>query len=273
MEPDSRFTNLRDMHELYQLGHLAEAAAAYYLLTGSKQLIGVVRGMTELVRKMVLPKGGYPGHQELEIGLLRLYGITKDKIFLNTADYFITERGNRDENDETYFDREAKARGADPSAHLGTEWKYWFNKPRDYAYMQANIPLTEQKTVEGHSVRAMYWLTAAQQYTLFNPSESKDIKEAVLTLFKNTITKKMYITGGVGSVMRSEGFGPEYWLPDQAEGGCCYSETCASFALIILCQRLLQGDLRGVYGDVMERALLNCVLGAVDVQGEYIPLI
>jgi DUF1680 family protein len=172
----NRFTNLRDMHELYCLGHLAEAAAAYHSLTGSNDLITVVRRMVDLVRQVVVPKGGYPGHQELEIGLLRLYDITDDSVFFDTAEYFIRERGTRDAKDEIFFDREAFARGADPYEHLGTEYKAWFSKPRDYAYMQAHTPLVKQSTIEGHSVRAMYYLTAAQHYTLVGESETNDIK-------------------------------------------------------------------------------------------------
>lgn len=257
------------MHELYCLGHLAEAAAAYHLLTGSNDLIAVVRRMVDLVRKVVMPKGGYPGHQELETGLLRLYDITGDSVFFDTAEYFIRERGTRDEKDEIFFDREAFARGADPYEHLGTEYKAWFSKPRDYAYMQAHTPLVKQTTIEGHSVRAMYYLTAAQHYTLVGGSKTNDIRDAVARLFASTVNKKMYVTGGLGSVTHCEGFGPDYHLPDLNEGGGCYSETCASFALIVLCERMLRAELKGLYGDVMERALLNCVLGAVSMQGEF----
>ena len=254
------------MHELYCLGHLAEFAAAYHSLTGSDDLIEVVRRMVELVRKVVLPKGGYPGHQELELGLVRLYEITRDDIFLDTAGFFIRERGKHDENDQTYYDREAFARGADPYNFLGSENKSSFRHPRDYAYMQAHIPLVTQKSIEGHCVRAMYYLIGAQHYSLMAP-DTKDIQGAVQHLFNNTVNQKMYITGGIGSVARSEGFGPDYFLPDLQAGGCCYSETCASFGLIILCEKLLRENLHRVYGDVMERALLNCVLGAVSMQG------
>ena len=259
------------MHELYQLGHLAEAAAAYCLLTGSHDLISVVRGMLELVRKIVFPRGGYPGHEEIEIGLLRLYEITGDEIFRESVGYFLRERGTPDEKGESYYDREAFERGADPYDHLGSEYRGWFRKPRDYAYMQAHIPLIEQETIEGHSVRAMYWLTGAQMYALCTPDDSAEVKESVRRLFDNTVNRKMYITGGLGSVERIEGFGPEHYLPDLNEGGCCYSETCASFALIMLCSRLLQGELKGVYGDVMERAFLNVILGSVGTDGNTLP--
>ena len=256
------------MHELYCLGHLAEFAVAYFDLTGSKDLVQVVRGMVELVRQVVLPKGGYPGHEELELALMRVYEVSHDEIFLETAEYFIRERGKQDEDGRTYYDRESFARGADPYDFLGPEVRPAFRYPRDYAYMQAHVPLVDQTTIEGHCVRAMYYLTGAQHYALTKPSETEDIQNAVLRLFNNTVNQKMYITGGIGSVARSEGFGPDYYLPDQQAGGCCYSETCASFGLIMLCERLLRGELKGLYGDVMERALLNCVLGAVSMQGE-----
>ena len=256
------------MHELYCLGHLAEFAVAYFDLTGSKDLVQVVRGMVELVRQVVLPKGGYPGHEELELALMRVYEVSHDEIFLETAEYFIRERGKQDEDGRSYYDRESFARGADPYDFLGPEVRPAFRYPRDYAYMQAHVPLVDQTTIEGHCVRAMYYLTGAQHYALTKPSETEDIQNAVLRLFNNTVNQKMYITGGIGSVARSEGFGPDYYLPDQQAGGCCYSETCASFGLIMLCERLLRGELKGLYGDVMERALLNCVLGAVSMQGE-----
>lgn len=256
------------MHELYCLGHLAEFAVAYYQLTGSRDLIDVMRRAVELVRKTVVPKGGYPGHQEIELGLLRLYEITGEEQFLDVAGFFITERGKVDENGQTYYDRESIARGSDPYDFLGNETRAPFRFPRDYAYMQAHVPLVEQTSIEGHCVRAMYFLAGAAHYALLRPSETQDIQEAVHRLFNNTVNQKMYITGGIGSVARSEGFGPDYHLPDLQAGGGCYCETCASFGLIMLCERFLRQSLNGAYGDVMERALLNTVLGAVGLEGK-----
>ncbi len=225
--------------------------------------------MVELVREIVLPKGGYGGHPEIEIGLMRLYHITHDAIFLDTASFFIQERGRIDDNDQLYFDREAIARGGDPYDKRGSEMKPGFKKPRDYSCMQAHGPLTEQDTIEGHCVCAMYFLTGAADYTSTVPSKHQDIQFKVEQLFWNTVNQKMYITGGIGSVARNEGFGPDYWLPDLQAGGCCFSETCASFGLIMFCERLLRGSLRGIYGDTMERALMNCMLGAVGTDGKY----
>ncbi|EFY96667.2 DUF1680 domain protein [Metarhizium robertsii] len=265
-DPNGRFTNLRDMHELYCMGHLAEFAVAYYQLTGSHDLIHVMRKATQLLRVAVLPKGGYPGHQELEIGLLRLYEITREGIFLETAEFFLRERGKKDENGRIYYDREALARDENPSNSPSEMLRRRFKTTHDYSYMQAHMPLVDQHTIEGHCVRAMYFVTGAAHYALVKPSETKDIRDAVHGLFNNAVKQKMYITGGLGSVAEYEGFGPDYHLPD-LQGGGCYSETCASVALVFLCERLLRSGPNRLYGDVMERALLNCVLGAVGSQG------
>lgn len=93
-EPHNLLTNLRDMHELYCLCHLAEFAVAYHQLTASHELIDVVRRFVVLLHNTIIPKGGYPGHQELELALIRLYETTQDHLFLDTAGYFIRERGN-----------------------------------------------------------------------------------------------------------------------------------------------------------------------------------
>lgn len=257
---------MRDMHELYCVGHLAEFAVAYHALTGSLNLIDVVRRFVRLLHRTVIPKGGYPGHEELELALLRVYEITKDRLFLDTAGFFVRERGKKDEDGHNYYDRETAKRGLDPRKDLG---RGNFEKPRDYSYAQAHLPITEQSEILGHSVRAVYFLTGALHYALLTPDESVDIRQATIRLFENMVSKKMYITGGLGSVARYEGFGPEYWLPDSREAGGCYSETCATVGLIVLCERLLRESLEGRYGDIMERALFNCFFGALGADGTY----
>lgn len=252
------------MHELYCLGHLAEFAVAYHGLTGSDDLIDVVRRYVQLLHKTVIPNGGYCGHQELELALVRLYEATHDVLFLDAARSFICERGQRDKDEHTVFDREALARGQDPYAG---ENPGCFRHPRDYAYMQASAPLIEQAEIDGHCVRAVYFLTGALHYALIRPDESKDLLEAVQRLYSDIVDRKMYLTGGIGAVTRNEGFGPAYHLPDLQQGGGCYSETCASFGLIMLSERCLRRGLDGRYGDIMERALLNCVLGALGMDG------
>uniref|UniRef100_L2G963 Duf1680 domain protein n=1 Tax=Colletotrichum fructicola (strain Nara gc5) TaxID=1213859 RepID=L2G963_COLFN len=135
---EKRWTNLRDMHELYCIGHLIEACVAYETLTGSGRLLEpvmkVVQHIDSIFGSEPGKRRGYPGHQEIEIGLLRLYEMTKDPLLLQVAQYFILERGTRDEKDEIYFDKEAWARGNDPGDWLSFEFRPTYRMPRDYGY-------------------------------------------------------------------------------------------------------------------------------------------
>ena len=263
--PDQRFTNLRDSHELYTIGHLAEFAVAYHALTGSHDLINVVRRFVELMHKTIIPKGAYDGHQELELALMRLYEVTHDQLFLDTCGYLLRERGKNDANGRIYFDHECVARGVDPETDFRDKANFRF--PRDYAYMQAHLPMTDIDEVDGHCVRAVYWLTGALHYALHQPDTSKDILQTVHKLLDEMVTRKMYVTGGLGAVERNEGFGPAYYLPDKRDAGGCYSETCASFGMVVLCEQLLRANLWSRYGDLMETNLMNCVLGAIGTDG------
>ena len=255
------------MHELYCLGHLAEFAVAYHALTTSQVLIDVVRRYVELLHKTIIPKGGYGGHEELELALMRVYDVTKDDLFLDTVSYLVRERGKQDAKGLTYYDHESIARGQDPFSVFNSS--AGFRKARDYAYMQAGQALVDQQEIDGHCVRAVYFLTGALHYALTKPNESQDILDAVFRLFDDVTLRKMYVTGGMGSVTQNEGFGPVYHLPDLQQGGGCYSETCASFGLIVLCQRLLHRQLHARYADIMERAMMNCVLGALGMEGWF----
>ncbi|ETI25852.1 hypothetical protein G647_02629 [Cladophialophora carrionii CBS 160.54] len=284
-----RWTNLRDMHELYCLGHLVEATVAYESLTRSGRLLAVATKAIQHIDSIFGPesakKQGYPGHQEIELALLRLHEMTHDPLPLKLARYFILERGRHYEDDggdnhtpkgdaaEIYFDREARARGADPYEHMGSEHKPWYHEPRDYAYQQADRPLAEQTQLRGHAVRAMYYLTGATDLVRVigdqDPAVRK-VQPALSRLWRDLVDSKLYITGGIGSVTQWEGFGDAYALPDLESQGC-YAETCATFALIHWCHRLVHlrdAELRSEYADVMETCLYNAFLGAVNTQGD-----
>ncbi|KAE8376866.1 hypothetical protein BDV26DRAFT_282262 [Aspergillus bertholletiae] len=266
---DKRWTNLRDMHELYCLGHLAEACVAYETLTNSGRLLEpVLRALHHVDSVFGCEPGkkrGYPGHQEIEIGLLRLYELCGEPLLLKLAKYFISERGRRDAKGETYFDHEAKARGGDPYEHFGSEMKAWFQYPRDYSYNQADQPLLETTEVKGHAVRAMYYYIAATD--LARLTGDNDIKRVLDHMWADMTETKLYITGSIGAMRQWEGFGARYVLGDTEESGTCYAETCACFALILWCQRMLQLDLNVKYADVMEIGLYNGFLGAVGLDG------
>ncbi|KAL5044408.1 hypothetical protein BDW71DRAFT_199085 [Aspergillus fruticulosus] len=266
---DKRWTNLRDMHELYCLGHLTEACVAYETLTSSGRLLEPVlkalRHVDSVFGSEPGKKRGYPGHQEIEIGLLRLYELCAEPVLLKLAEYFINERGHRDANGETYFDHEARARGGNPYEHLGSEMKAWFQYPRDYSYSQSHCPLVEATEIKGHAVRAMYYFIAATD--LFRLTGDNKIKAALDRMWSDMTEKKLYVTGGIGAMRQWEGFGAQYVLGDTEESGTCYAETCACFALILWCQRMLQVDLDVKYADVMEIGLYNGFLGAVGLDG------
>ncbi|KAL2820168.1 hypothetical protein BDW59DRAFT_181528 [Aspergillus cavernicola] len=246
---DKRWTNLRDMHELYCLGHLMEACVAYETLTNSGRLLEPVlkalRHVDSVFGSETGKKRGYPGHQEIEIGLLRLYELCGDPLLLNLAKYFITERGRRDPGGETYFDHEAKARGGDLYDHFGGEMKAWFEYPRDYSYNQADRPLLETTEIKGHAVRAMYDYIAATD--LVRLTGDKEIKAALNRMWTNMTEKKLYVTGGIGAMRQWEGFGARYVLGDTEE--------------------MLQLELNVKYADVMEIGLYNGFLGAVGLDG------
>ncbi|KAK4939470.1 hypothetical protein LTR10_020276 [Elasticomyces elasticus] len=270
---EQRWTNLRDMHELYCLGHLLEATVAYETLNNSGKLLDIamkaLRHVDSVFGLEPTKKQGYPGHEEIEIGLLRLYELTRDPLPLKLARYFIFQRGQHNDRNEIYFDDEARARGADPYQHMGSEHKPWYEEPRDYAYQQADHPITELREVKGHSVRAMYYFTAATDLArlLDQDAEASKIKHSLDLLWRDLVDRKMYVTGGIGSVRQWEGFGESYALPDLESQGC-YAETCATFALINWCQRLLRLNLKSEYGDVMETCLYNAFLGAVNTDGD-----
>jgi DUF1680 family protein len=149
-EPEKRWTNLRDNHELYNLGHLLEGGIAYFLATGRRRLLDILERYVAHVHEIFGPnpgqKRGYDGHQEIELALIKLYRLTGERRHLDLAAWFIDERGRQPH----YFDEEARARGEDPR-------DFW---ARSYEYNQSHKPAREQERVVGHAVRAMYMYSA-----------------------------------------------------------------------------------------------------------------
>jgi DUF1680 family protein len=252
-EPDKRWTNLRDNHELYNLGHMLEGAIAYYQVTGRRKFLDIMEKAIAHVREVFGPgpnqKHGYPGHQEIELALYKLYMLTGDRRHLDLAAYFINERGKQ----PYYFDIEARARGADPA-------DYWF---KSYEYSQAHLPVREQTKVVGHAVRAMYMYTAMAD--LARELDDAALRRACETLWKDVTETKMYITAGLGPAAANEGFTQDFDLPNDT----AYAETCASVALVFWAQRMLHFDLDGQYADALEQALFNNVLCGLSRDGEH----
>ena len=250
---DKRWTNLRDNHEMYCAGHMLEAAVAYARATGKRKLLDVmVRMVDHIAERFGDAPGklaGYPGHEELELALCRLYDFTGEERFLQLAAYFINQRGQ----EPPFYMLEREARGDKPvmPAHAS-----------GLAYWQAHAPVRAQHTIEGHSVRALYLASGMADVALRTGDAS--LWQACEELFENVAGKRMYVTGGVGSTHVGEAFTMDYDLPNDT----AYAETCASIALVFFCHRMLRGRLDGRYGDVMERALYNTCMAGMDVAQE-----
>jgi DUF1680 family protein len=252
VEPEKRWTNLRDWHELYCAGHLIEAAVAHFQATGKRTLLDVLCRYADYIETVfgVEPgkKRGYCGHEEIELALVKLYRATGESRYLRLSQYFVDERGRQPH----YFDIEARARGEAPK-------DYW---AKTHAYTQSHLPVREQREVVGHAVRAMYLYSAMAD--LAGETGDDSLLKAGEHLWNHLCAKRMYITGGIGPSSHNEGFTADYDLPNETG----YAETCAAVGLVFWNHRLLQLDCDGRYADVMERALYNGMLSGVSLDGE-----
>ncbi|KIX96206.1 uncharacterized protein Z520_07984 [Fonsecaea multimorphosa CBS 102226] len=267
VEPGKRFTNLRDFHELYNAGHLIEGALAHHHLYQNDDLLKPILKYVDLLCRKFGPNEGqihgYPGHPEIELALLRLYNRTKNAKHLELARYFISERGNpAGDGGEHYYHAEAKRRGEERHVRMA----YWGEADALW-YYQAHKPIIEQQTIEGHSVRAMYLLTAAADLVGLGKAPDERLKAAIDRLWNNMVECKMYVTGGIGAMKQWEGFGLNYFLPQGTDEGGCYAETCAAIGVMMLAERILQYDLDRRFGDVMELCLYNAMLTAMSYDG------
>lgn len=213
----------------YNAGHLIEAALAYHHLYNNKNLLGPILRYVDLLRATLGNDEeqihGCPGHPEIELALLRLYYRTQNPKHLILARYFVRERGNpRGTEGRHFYVVEAKNRGDDPHKLPA----HWPEKPCLW-YYQAHKPLVEQETVKGHSVRAMYLLTAAADLVASHNATNPELKSAIYRLWDNMVNRKMYVTGGIGAMKRFEGFCLDCFLPQGTdEGGC--PPVCSKYA-------------------------------------------
>lgn len=240
-EPEKRWTNLRDWHELYCAGHLFEAAVAHYQATGKRELLNVAIKYADNIDSVFGPgkRMGYPGHPEIELALVKLYRVTGEKRYFDLAKFFILNRGKK------YFAEEHK---------IPIE-RY------DGSYWQDDVPIFEHRNIKGHAVRAAYLMSGATD--VGGELGDEPLLKMINRVWRNTVTRNMYITGGIGPSAHNEGFTEDYDLPNLT----AYQETCASVALAQWNHRLalLYGDAR--YADVYERSLYNGVLAGVSLDG------
>src|SRR4030042_1396201 len=229
-----RWSNLYMSHELYNLGHLYEAAVAYNKATGKKNLLAVALKSADLINSVFAPgkTHGPSGHQEAEIRLVKLYRLTGKKKYLNLAKYFLDERGNS---------KDRKLYGE---------------------YSQDHKPVIEQAAAVGHAVRAMYMYSGMADVAALTGDAA--YIQALDKIWDDVAYKKMYVTGGIGAAGGIEGFGPAYELPNAS----AYCETCASIGYALWNWRmfLLKGDSR--YFDILERILYNGFLSGGGMSGD-----
>ena len=229
-----RWSDIASGHELYNLGHLYEAAVAHYQATGKRTLLDVALKSADLLTREFGPgrRLDPPGHQEVEIGLVKLYRATGERKYLDQARFFLEQRGNAAGH---------KLYGA---------------------YSQDHMPVLQQTEAVGHAVRAGYMYSAMADVGALTGDEG--YVRALGGLWDNVVSRKLYLTGGIGARREGEAFGDDYELPNRT----AYAETCAAIANAMWNHRLflLHGDAK--YLDVLERIVYNGFLSGVSLDGE-----
>ena len=253
IEPGTRWANLRDQHELYDAGHMIEAAVAYYQATGKRKFLEILCRYADLIDHVFGPKAdqkrGYPGHPELELALVKLGRVTGEQRYLDLAKFFVDARGEAPH----YYDQEAIARGERPE-------DYHF---ANYEYAQAHKPVREQREIVGHAVRAAYLYAGMADVAAEFSDPSLD--PALEAIWNHLTEKNLYVTGGFGPSKDNEGLTYDYDLPNDT----AYAETCASVALVFWASRMLGRAPDARFADVMERALYNGALAGISRDGTH----
>lgn len=243
-----RFTNLRDNHELYCFGHLAEGAVAYYEATGKDRLLQAACRYANCIASHLGSEPdklhGYPGHEIAEMALARLYEATGEERYLNLGLYFINERGKQ----PYYYDQE--------ETFTATS-----EETLRYQYQQAHLPVRCQREAVGHAVRAVYLYSGMADYARLTQDEG--LKEACRNIWEDIVQRKIYITGGLGATHIGEAFSFAYDLPNDT----AYAETCASVGMVFFARRMLELEPDSSYADIMEWELYNIVLSGMGLDG------
>lgn len=239
VEPSKRFCD-RTMHELYCAGHLIEAAIAYRHATGRDRFLKLMcRYADEIERIFVREHSARfvtPGHEEIELALVKLYHATGERRYLDLAKFFIDHRG--EDAAENYYDF------------------------ANSLYAQDDRPVREFDTATGHAVRAVYLYCAMAD--LAREYNDEGLWQACQRVFDSIVNRRMYITGGIGSTHHGEAFTEDYDLPNQT----AYAETCAALGLVLFAARMSANEPKAVYADVAERALYNGFLSGVSLDGK-----
>lgn len=242
-DPSQVFTNLRDFHELYCFGHLTEAAVAFFEATQDRRLLDSAVRFADLLCRVFGDNGkkGYPGHEIAELALVKLYGVTGAKKYLDLAEFFICQRGTK----PYYYDAEHNTK----------------TDGEGYRYNQAHCQPRHQYEAVGHAVRGVYLYSGMADVARL--CDDDGLYSACRRIWDNICNRKLYITGGIGATADGEAFSYDYDLPNDL----AYSETCASIGLSMFACRMACISPESKYGDVMERALYNTILASMSSEG------
>ncbi len=240
-EPEGRFTD-KNCHELYCAGHLMEAAVAYYEATGKDKFLKCMERYADCIEKAFITektaKFKTPGHEEIELALIKMYKCTGNEKYLNISRHFIDNRG------------------------VGDDVEYLIKERFNEKYAQNNKPVRELSEAEGHAVRACYLYSGMADVAF--ETEDKKLTDACKRLFDDIVNRKMYITGGLGSTHIGENFTVPYDLPNETS----YAETCASIAMIFFAHRMMKLDNNAMYADIIERELYNGAIAGLSLDGK-----
>ncbi|MBV7331674.1 glycoside hydrolase family 127 protein [Chloroflexi bacterium TSY] len=238
-EGQTRWSNLRINHELYNVGHLYEAAVAHFHATGKRSLLDIALKNADLIDQVFGPNGqrDVPGHQEIEMGLVKLYQVTGEQRYLDLAKFFLDERGHPN-NRELY------------------------TSEGNFGYMQDHKPVVEQDEAVGHSVRAGYMYCGMADVAAL-VGEAAYIT-AIDRIWQNVVNYKLYLTGGIDARHQGEAFGENYELPNDV----AYTETCAAIANAMWNWRMFLLHKDAAYIDVLERTIYNGFLSGVSLSGD-----
>jgi len=235
VEPDKKWINFRKMHELYCAGHLIEAAVAHHRATGKRSFLDVALKLADHLAETFGPdkRLEVPGHEEVELALVKLYQLTGQEKYLKLAEFFVSIRGDA-----------ARREVFGP-------------------YCQDHLPVCQQSEIVGHAVRAMYLYAGVADVASYTADQG--LVGAMDRLWQDVVRAKLYITAGIGARHKGEAFGDRYELPNVT----AYCETCAAIGLALWAHRLnlLHGDAQ--YAEILERALYNGILSGIGMDGEH----
>jgi len=235
VQPDKKWTHLAKMHELYCAGHMIEGAVAHYRATGKRTFLDVAQKFADRIDEIFGPEKRHdvPGHEELELALVKLYELTGEEKYFDLAKFFIDIRGDESKRERLYG-----------------------------PYCQDHAPVRKQNEIVGHAVRAMYLYSGVADVAGY--TGDKELIDAMDRLWQSVVLKKMYVTGGIGVHGHGEGFSGPYALPNSA----AYCETCASIGMALWNHRLNLMHADAKYADIVERVSYNGILSGIHLEGK-----